>query len=188
MDEAPIARTCPQCGQPLPPGAESCANCGRDEANPFTSPASPLDEPKSRNSSPQLLFELVTVICVSLGIGFLWPGLGVFFAIVFVPAVIRAAAVIKRRQETGPLKDPTGQMVTALFASAGVTIAVWMASAVAFAAVCTPVGLVAISIDSGSAVAEILAFGLGGLAGLAVFYWFMRKLWPRSAKDEDATA
>src|SRR6185312_5991056 len=115
MDEAPIARTCPQCGQPLPPDAESCANCGRDEANPFTSPASPLDEPKSRNSSPQLLFELVTVICVSLGIGFLWPGLGVFFAIVFVPAVIRAAAVIKRRQETGPLKDPTGQMVTALF-------------------------------------------------------------------------
>jgi hypothetical protein len=103
MDETPIVRTCPQCGQPLAPGVESCANCGRDEANPFTSPAAPLDEPAPRGSSLQLLFAVVTVICVSLAIGVLLPGVGGGFYDRLLPLGL---AVFRYRDRRRHRNDP----------------------------------------------------------------------------------
>lgn len=184
MDLSQPRRTCPQCGQELPPGA-ACAQCGRDEANPFISPAA-AREPKPREVDSELWFALVVVVAVCVAIGFALPGLGVILGMVFVPAVVRTAAVMRRRAEVAAAKNSGSQIASTVFASAGITIAVWIASAVAFGVVCTPVGLVAFSIRSD--VGAVLAFGLGGLAGLAVFFWFMKKLWPRSAKDDDGTA
>lgn len=192
MDETPIARACPQCGQPLAPGAESCAACGRDEANPFISPAAPLDQPAPRGFSLQLLFAVVTVICISLAVGVLLPGLGVILGLVFVPAVIRASVAIKRKQEAGRLKDRDSELVAAFFASAGITFVVWLASAVAFTIVCFPLGLVAIGVNNGrnsmATVVEFCAFGLGGLAGLIVFFWLMKRRWPQPAERDATTA
>jgi len=88
----------------------------------------------------QLLFAVVTVICVSLAIGVLLPGVGVVLGLVFVPAVIRAAAAIRRKEEAGLLKDRSSQVVAAVFVSAGITFVVWLASAVAFTIVCFPLG------------------------------------------------
>jgi hypothetical protein len=187
MDEAPVARKCPQCGQPLAPDVEACAACGRDDANPFTSPAPPPppNGPKSRSFSLRLLFAVVTVICVSLGVSVMLPGLGVILGLVFVPAVIRAAAVMKRRQEAGMSNASGDQIAYAFVVSVGIMFVVWLASAIAFAVICFPLGLLSFDIRSGGGVGIIFAFGLGGLAGLAVFVWFTKKFWPRSANRDD---
>jgi hypothetical protein len=188
MDEPTPKRTCPQCGQPLAAGCETCLNCGRDGGNPFTSPAEPKSEPTRREVDSELWFALIVVIVVCTAIGIAAPGIGVLLGMVFVPAVVRAAAVMKRDAKAAGVGSTAGQMVSAVFASAGISIAVWMASAVAFAAVCTPVGLVgglvADSIRSNGIVFVVLAFGLGGMAALAVFFWFMKRLWPRAAEDD----
>ena len=136
----------------------------------------------------QLLFAVVTVICVSLAIGVLLPGVGVVLGLVFVPAVIRAAAAIRRKEEAGLLKDRSSQVVAAVFVSAGITFVVWLASAVAFTIVCFPLGWLSFGIETGGGIGMILGFVLGGLAGLAVFYWFMRRFWPRPTESDDATA
>lgn len=192
MDEPTPTRTCPQCGQPLAADSETCRNCGRDGGNPFTSPTEPASEPKRREVESELWFALIVVIVACTAIGIAAPGIGVLLGMVFVPAVVRAAAVMKRDAKVAGARNSAGRMTSAVFASAGISIAVWMASAVAFAAVCTPVGLVgglvAASIRSDGTVLVVLAFGLGGMAALAVFFWFMRKLWPGAAKDDDATA
>jgi Na+-driven multidrug efflux pump len=191
MHESPLARTCPQCGQPLAADSETCANCGRDGGNPFTSPVEQSSEPKRREVDSALWITLIVVIVVCSAVSIAAPGLGVPLAMVFVPAVVRASAVMKRDAKAPGATNSAGQTASAIFASAGISIAVWMASAVAFAAVCTPAALVALSIDPNGAATEAVAFGLGGVAGLAVFFWFMRKLWPDvwpRVKDDDATA
>ena len=188
MEEAaPAARSCPQCGQPLSAGAEACAKCGRDEANPFTPPAAPMNEPRPREVDLDLWFALIVVIVVCVAVGFAAPGAGILLAMVFVPAMVRAAAVIKRKDMVEASAYSTGQMASAVLASAGISIAVWMASAVAFAAVCSPIGLVGGIVGDGirydKMAPVVLAFGLGGLAGLAVFFWGMKRLWPRDEKN-----
>ena len=184
MEPSPPSRTCPQCGQPLPVGAEACAKCGRDEANPFTSPAAPAREPQPATFGWKFYLALAAVVGGCTAIGFAVPGLGVILGMVLMPATVRAAIVVKRRREATGAGCTPEQIASAVFASAGISIAVWMASAVAFAAVCTPVGLVAFSIDSKSIVSAVFAFGLGGLAGLAVFFWGMNRLWPRAKEDD----
>lgn len=180
MEEISLSQTCPQCSQPLPPGVDTCPHCGRDGANPFIAPA---PEPKPAVGS-KLPLALAAVVFGCVAIGFAAPGLGVLLAMVFVPAVVRAAAVVKRRREAAGAHDSRGDIASAVLASAGITFAVWLASAVAFATVCFPLGLLSFDIRTGGGVGMVFAFGLGGLAGLAVFFWFMRKLWPQAAKDD----
>lgn len=184
MELSSPTRTCPQCGQPLPPGREACANCGRDEANPFTAPAAPAIEPKPREIDLDLWFALIVAIVACVAVGIAVPGLGVLLGMVFVPAVVRAAAVMKRKAKAAGAKSTAGQMTSAVLASAGVSIAVWLASAIAFAAVCTPVSFLFIFIGRDSIVSVVAVFGLSGLAGLASFFWLMKRYWPRAVEDD----
>jgi hypothetical protein len=187
MDEIPRARMCPQCSRPLPPAAETCQNCGRDEANPFTAPSTSTEQPTVTAKEPSLVTAILIATLVSLLITFLLRGLGILFGLVLVPAVIRAAAVLKRqRTSDSPAVRESGYS-HALMASIAVMFLIWLASAIAFAAVCTPVALVALSIDPNGKATEAFAFGLGGVAGSAAFLWFTRQFWP-GAKDDDATA
>jgi len=193
MHESPLVRTCLQCGQPLAADSETCANCGRDGGNPFTSPLEPVNEPKPSGVGSVLWFALIAVIAACIAIGFAAPGLGVLLGMVFVPAVVRAAAVMKRKVKVAGVQSYAGQMASAVLASAGISIAVWLASAVAFAVVCTPATFVALlidSIDPTGMLAGTFVFGLSGLAGLASFFGYMRKFWPDvwpRVKDDDAT-
>ena len=162
-------------------GAESCAACGRNDANPFTSPVASVGKPKPRGRLVELLGAMAAVVAVCGAIGFAVPGLGVVLAMVFIPAVVRAAAVIDRKAKVAGAKNSGEQLTAAVLASAGVTFAVWLASAIAFAIVCFPIGLLSFNT---SEIGMFFAFGLGGLAGLAVFFWFMRRLWPRAEEDD----
>lgn len=183
MHESPVARTCPQCGQPLAADVEACAKCGRDEANPFMPPAAPIEREPAAEGDPRLYGAIMAVIAVSVIVSFVVPGLGIPLGIVLVPASVRAAAVLKRQQSAG--SPPVRQIgfLHALLASAGVTFLVWLASAVACAFICTPVGLAAANVNAGGEVTVGLAFGSGGLTGLAVFYLLMKQYWPGAEKD-----
>jgi hypothetical protein len=172
----------------LAPGAESCAACGRDEANPFTSPVASVSKPKPRGRLVELLGAMAAVVAVCGAIGFAVPGLGVVLAMVFIPAVVRAAAVIDRKAKVAGAKNSGEQLTAAVLASAGVTFAVWLASTVAFTIVCFPLGVFSFDINSGGGAGMIFAFGLGGLAGLAVFVWLMKRFWPRSMDDGDSVS
>ena len=148
-------------------------------------PAEPAVEPKPREIELDLWFALIVAIAASVAIGLAVPGLGVLLGMVFVPAVVRAAAVMKRKAKVAGARSTAGQMTSAVLASAGISIAVWLASAIAFAAVCTPVALVAAGLaGNGEFVTLAIPFGLGGLAGLGSFFWLMKRYWPRAVEDD----
>lgn len=188
MEPSPPSRTCPQCGQPLPPDVDACAKCGRDEANPFTPPAAPIERVPAAEGDPRLYGAILAVIAVSVIVSFVFPGLGVPLGIVLVPAAVRAAAVLKRQEAAASSTARRIGFWHALLTSAGVTFLVWLASAIAFTIICFPLGLLSFDINTGGGIGLIAGVILGFAAGLAVFIWLNRKFWPRAAKDNDATA
>lgn len=187
MEPSPPSRTCPQCGQPLPPDVDACAKCGRDEANPFTPPSSPIEREPADNN-PLLVVTILAIVFVSVIVTFIAPGLGILLGIVFVPAAVRASAVLKRQDAAGSSTARKIGFWHALLTSAGVSFLVWLASAIAFTIICFPLGLLSFDINTGGGVGLIAGVILGFAAGLAVFIWLNRKFWPRAAKDDNATA
>jgi hypothetical protein len=189
MEPAPPEKTCPQCGQKLPPGADTCAACGRNDVNPFSSPAAPIDPPAATSG---LLNRLSVggaagALFASIVIGYFVPGLGILLCLLLVPASIRAAAVMRRQTAPASAAGQVGYL-QALLVSSGVMFLVWLASTVAFTIVCFPLGLISFDVHSGGGAG--LAFGLilGFASGLAVFVWLTRRFWPRAARNEDAVA
>lgn len=188
MEPAPPEKTCPQCGQKLPPGAETCAACGRNDVNPFSSPAAPIDPPAEAAGPPNRLASgVVAALTASIVIGYFVPGLGILLCLLLVPASIRAAAVMRRQAAPASAARQVGYL-QALLVSTGVMFLVWLASTVAFTIVCFPLGLISFDVHSGGGAG--LAFGLilGFASGLAVFVWLTRRFWPRAARNEDAVA
>ena len=182
MEPSPPSRTCPQCGQPLSPDADACTKCGRDEANPFTPPAAPIERVPADNN-PLLVVTILAIIFVSVIVTFIVPGLGILLGIVFVPAAVRASAVLKRqRAAAAPAARQVGYL-HAMLTSAGVMFLVWLASSIAFTIVCFPLGLISFDINSGSGVGLIAGLVLGFVAGLVVFVWLTRRFWPRVEKN-----
>ncbi len=183
MEPSQPRRTCPQCGQTLPPDAAACAKCGRDETNPFISPAAAIEPPTDRRLEPHWITAVIVVVFASIVIGVLVPGLGLLLGMVFVPASIRAAAVMRREAENASSPAKRIGYAQALFASAGVMFLVWLASTIAFSIICFPLGLISFDLHSGPGVGLIAGLILGFLSGLAVFIWLTRKYWPRASKD-----
>lgn len=183
MESSSPARTCPQCRQPLPPGAEACAECGRDEANPFTPPAAPIESEPADNN-PLLVVTILAIIVVSVIVTFIVPGLGILLGIVFVPAAVRASAILKRqRAAAAPAAKQVGYF-HAMLTSVGVMFLVWLATMIAFTIVCFPLGAIGFDIHKGGSEAGLVAgLVLGFVAGLAVFVWLTRRFWPRAEKD-----
>ena len=182
MEPALPVRTCPQCGQPLSEAAEACAKCGRDEANPFTSPAAPTDRVPAAEGNPRLYGAILAAIAVSMIVAFFVPGLGVLLGVVLLPAAVRAAAVLKRQENAASTTTKRIGFFHALLTSAGVMALVWLASAIAFTMICFPLGLISFDIHSGGGVGLILGLILGFAAGPAVLIWLTRRFWPRAAK------
>lgn len=182
MEPSAPKRNCPQCGQELPPDAEVCAKCGRNEANPFTAPAAPIERPPAAGNDPQLVVAILAVIAASVIVTFIVPGLGIPLGIVLVPAVIRASAVLKRqRAANAPAARQVGYF-QALLTSAGVMFLVWLASTIAFTIVCFPLGAIGWDIYKGPGVGLVAGLILGFFAGLAVFVWLTRRFWPQAEK------
>jgi hypothetical protein len=183
MEPSPSSRICPQCGQLLPPDAGACAKCGRDEANPFTPPAAPIERVPAAEGDPRLYGAILAVIAVSMVVSFIVPGVGIPLGILLVPAAVRAAAVLKKQEAAASATTRKIGFWHALLTSAGVTFLVWLASAIAFTIICFPLGLLSFDINTGGGVGLIVGAVLGFAAGLAVFIWLTRRFWPRAEKD-----
>lgn len=177
MEPSPVARTCSTCGHALPPAAEICPQCGRDDANPFVSPSTlPATE---RPTSWRLVLGFSVILGVGILLGWVAPGVAIAWAVIATPVLVRASAVIQRRHEAG-LTVVWEDRFQALMASAGVTLLAGIAASAAFVPACT-VGLSLEVFNIGG----VGAVALGCAAAAAAGLFTMRRSWPRKITDAD---
>lgn len=142
--------------------------------NPYAAPETP---PERRGGIGRFVWPSLMAMLVGGELALCWygPGLGIPLLMVTVPALIRAPQVVAARRRVEGKLDPLVP-VDAFISSIAVVVVTALAGVIAFAAVCTPIGVVAAS--GGAFVAVIFAFGLGLVVGVAVFIRTGRKLWP----------
>ena len=169
-------QVCPECGAALAVGQEQCWLCHRSlvgaqtdvAANPYAPPR-PTGEHLAAQFSLETLFLVMTLVAVCFGAFLLAPGLGVFVAIVAVPALARSFMVGYRYKQVG-MRLTTNEKIGAFALS---FLLVWEAGllgCIAFIAVCTGTGLIGLSLGGEESV-WITAPGMGAIAGLAVAGW-----------------
>jgi hypothetical protein len=123
--------------------------------------------------SLQSVMLFVTLAALILGSFSIAPGLGIFLGIVSVPAVVRTAIMVRRRETQGLAADAKGKAV--MFAASLAVVAVaGVAASIAFGIVCTSSGLVALSTTRMDDWVMFVPFALGGSVGLYVFWRVMR--------------
>lgn len=160
---------CPHCGAENPSVEARCASCSKG----LTIYIGPTQGLPRRFGVGSLMLLVATV---ALGLSALRgaPMLGVLILVLIPPALVRTMAVVSQRatDERPMILDET---MGVFFGSIGVMMAVLLASFLAFAIVCMPVG----SMTMGSGVYGMtLALSLAGAAALAAAVWVLRKLWP----------
>ncbi|HJT36213.1 MAG TPA: hypothetical protein VJ783_29600 [Pirellulales bacterium] len=190
MEPASVDRICPTCGHALPRIAEVCPQCGRDDTNPFVSPAgAPVPEHHTRQ---RLVLGISVIVGVGILLGWLAPGIGIVWTVIATPTLVRAAAAIKRRREAG-VSVSWEDRARALTISAGVAILAGIAATAAFVAVCFPTGLpfFDVSVHPGrkqmgvtrNEIGMFCAFGLGFVAAGAAGFFTMKRFWPRKMSE-----
>jgi hypothetical protein len=180
---------CPACGAAIERSWTHCWLCGNDlirtpegikvAAGPRTAQSTAHSALHSHPTSFSLQSSLLVVTLVALVLGSfsIAPGLGIFLAIISVPALIRTAIVVRRGESQGVAADAKGKAV--MFAASLAVVAVaGVAASVAFGIVCTGSGLLAIPLMDSANWILALPFILGGCAGLFVFYRVMKSYSP----------
>lgn len=142
--------------------------------NPYAAPETPREPTGGvgRFIWPTLI---VLVLLGELTICKAAPIAGTPLLIVTVAAIGRAVVLVEDRRKEGSAVGTLDRFLAfaVSFAIVGVT---GLASVIAFAAVCTPIGLVAY--DRGADGAMVAALGLGITAGVGVLALMIWKLWP----------
>jgi hypothetical protein len=160
---------CPHCGAVNPSSEARCESCSKG-LTIYIGPSQGL--PRRFGVGSLMLL----VAAVALGLAALRgaPLLGVLILILIPPALVRTMAVVSQRttDERPMLLD---EKMSVFFGSIGVMMAVLLASFLAFAIVCMPVGSMAMS---GGGDGMAVAVSLAGAAALAAAVWVVRKLWP----------
>ncbi len=182
---------CPECGALVGAGVQKCWLCGASLADlddvvmaEIVLPHLPHREASRFSYSLGLLITVVTLICVSLGLVSIAPGLGIAFAIFVTPAYIRTAVGVARRNVKGQPMD-IGQKILAFGGSLAVMTVIAVAAAVAFFATCFAGFWAAAPVFVYVASAEtivwvlVIAIVIGSIAAGVVGYLLIRRLWPR---------
>jgi hypothetical protein len=178
---------CPACGAAIERQWTHCWLCGNDfirtpdglkiapGSETFQTAARRPLHSHSASFSLQSVMLVVTLAALVLGTFSVAPGLGIFLAIVSVPALIRTAIVLRKRESVGPPADAKGRALMFAASLAVVTLA-GVAASIAFGIVCTASGLVALGASQTGPPEWVIAvpFLLGGAVGLYVFYRVMR--------------
>ena|SRR5579863_9539011 len=183
MEPTPADRACPACGQRFAQSLDVCPNCGRDNANPFVSPAVEKADP-----SPEWrwIAAVALAVCVLCGmLAFVAPGLAVLLLALASPVLARAWAVVERRREAG-LPINAYERLQALVMSGAMLLLAGLASAIACFLVCIPVVVVASGLPSGPQNAgTILVVALFSITALAAGIFVMRRYWPKRIEKPD---
>lgn len=184
MEPVPFERACPSCRRKYAASLDVCPNCGRDQANPFVSPAT---MPKPRRIEWRWLAPLaIAVLALAVLFAFIAPGVSIAILIVASPILARALVAIERRREAG-LPVGRKERSHALLMSTGIVILAGLAAAVAFTVVCFPMGLPFLELgprpqqqhDTRNDIGMFVAFASGGIAGLVAGFFVMRRFWPK---------
>ena len=173
---------CTACGAAVVAGQARCWLCLRNaseaiDENPYASPRPIAGENVSGQVSLASLFLVMTLVAVGLGLFMQAPGLGVLFAFVATPALIRTFIATNLSKRTGRRLNTLGKVET-FIVSLFIVGAVGLASFTAFAAVCLAgAGL----LEATRAPVEVfLIVGLGGglVAAIAVATFLFRLTGP----------
>jgi hypothetical protein len=119
---------------------------------------------------------VIALVAVCLGILVEVPGLGVILLLVATPSLIRTLGTVARRKAAGrPLTH--WEKAQAFAGSVAVVTAIGVGSVAAFTVTCFPIGAMAFGKNDTWGLYAALAVGL--VAGGAVGFVLIRKLWPR---------
>jgi hypothetical protein len=182
ISTTPSSPRCPACGGPVATPGAPCPTCGKT----FPAPT-PFVMPELRYRSEEWLlgydkpiyFPLGFLALLVIGIMALFaPGILIPAAILLVPAGIRATR-LATRPDVDQARSLWGYLFGAAVASFGVAVLAGVASAVAFAIICTGIGAMGRSLEAAFAGAV-----LGLIVGVVVFLESFRRLWPRERADE----
>jgi hypothetical protein len=180
----PAVSNCPECGAPIKAGAKTCWLCAskrdaqtesadkptdqiRERAaamNPYASPA-PLHDNLDRTFSLSTMFLWTTLAAIISGLAAMNLALGISALILSLPAAwLTIGAVMRRKHQTGKSMT-TPDKVGTFFAGLAISLGAAVGGAIAFGAVCFPIGLVGFENESAMA----FAFIAGGVAGVLVW-------------------
>jgi hypothetical protein len=135
MELTPADRACPTCGHRSSQSLDLCPNCGRDNANPFVSPAI---EQVQRSAEWLWIAAVALGICILCGVlAFVAPGLSVLLLVLASPVLARAWAMVERRREAD-LPINGYERLQAIITSFAMLILAGFSGAIACAAVCLP--------------------------------------------------
>ena len=170
----PAAR-CPHCGAQVQTLGSACWLCrqkaSQSDPNPYAPPR-PLDENAAQFSLASL-FLVMTLVAVCMGVIMIAPGLGILFAFITTPALIRTIVASSRGRLVGEPLSPM-QKAGIFLISWFIMCAVGIASVVAFMAVCFAGAL----ITEGTGASLEIMLTVGVLAGLAaaipLTVWLLR--------------
>ena len=185
----PANPICPDCGAEVRgPNATRCWLCheplsGRQAARDaellrrIRKPALEADSPA---------WAVIAVLIMLLFGGLLFSdayGVVVVLLIAAVPALVRTVVMASRRREAGAPAD-SGSVLVTFLTSLGVVFVVGLASGIAFFATCFVVCLGMLSTrghqgPAGEQFILVTSVGLGLIPGLVLFFFLMRRLWPR---------
>ncbi|HEY2412447.1 MAG TPA: hypothetical protein VGI40_09405 [Pirellulaceae bacterium] len=181
-----MSKVCPDCGAPLEGTDSQCWLCraqahgATHDINPYASPR-PIAPLQTQNQfSLATLFLIMTLVAVAMGALMIAPGLGTFFIVLAVPALIRTVIVGRRRQELGE-KPTIGSKILDFIASAAIIWVISIAATIAFGVVCTTAGLVSFTLfDFQDNPGFIIAVGAGLAAAAVVATWLLWITRPKS--------
>ena len=185
---------CPECDALVGAGVDKCWLCGavlveldRAAAPRVDLPKLPRHETTRFSYSLGLLMTVVTLVCVSLGLVSIEPGLGIVFAFIVTPALIRTAIGAARRNVAGRPMDITQKMI-AFGGSLGVVTVIAVTAGITFFATCFASGFAAAigfeianvfggydDLLWGAVVGVVIGIIPAGFVG----YFLIRRLWPR---------
>lgn len=121
------------------------------EPNPYQPPETDETSLLQKPQAPQAAYVGTLVaagisVLIVTGIFFVAPGIAVITALVLVPANLRALLLLRRAfQATGDWPDGS-QQLSAIFVSVFLMIPIWIATGIAFYAVCWAGAMIAVSV------------------------------------------
>jgi hypothetical protein len=123
------------------------------------------------------LFLITTWVAVNLGAFLLSPGIGVLVALIGLPALARTLVASNRSKRAGSGLNVLAK-VEIFIVSIVIVVAVWMASIIAFFAVCFTGGSLTAAVHAPEPILLVIALGGGLIAAIAVASYLFRLTQP----------
>ena len=177
MTQTPPPFACENCGWQSPAPVDHCPNCqGLVRNIQETNIPQPTAPP--RTFSLGSLFLAITLICVGLGLTLAFPGLGILFLLLVVPALIRTSAIAKKRHL--PSHPATAiDHLQSFLTSFGIMFLVELAGFIAWTVACGTGFAVGSVGGSGNDVGGLFIGAiLGAPFALWLIGWLIWKTWP----------